>query len=73
MTGETREYRGRFFCPRCGSSVYARSDDEVEVHLGTLDNGDKLVPSYEIWTTRRASWLPPFRQMTSFPHDRSDD
>ena len=25
IEGETRDYAGRFFCPRCGSSVFARS------------------------------------------------
>ena len=37
ISGETRAYAGRFFCPRCGSSVFARSGDEVEVNLGSLD------------------------------------
>jgi len=37
VSGETREYRGRHFCPDCGSSVFARFGDEIEVHLGTLD------------------------------------
>jgi hypothetical protein len=37
IEGDTREYQGRHFCPRCGSSVFARWTDEVEVHLGTLD------------------------------------
>jgi len=47
IEGETRDYNGRFFCPRCGSSVFARTDDEIEVHLGTLDTPDQLMPSYE--------------------------
>ena len=34
ITGDTREYAKRFFCPRCGSSVFARFGDEIEVHLG---------------------------------------
>ena len=34
IDGETRDYLGRFFCPRCGSSVFARSADEIEVNLG---------------------------------------
>jgi len=34
IEGETRDYAGRFFCPRCGSSVFARSADEIEVNLG---------------------------------------
>jgi hypothetical protein len=60
ITGETRNYRGRHFCPRCGSSVFAHSEDEVEVHLGALDAPDQLLPTYENWTIRRESWLPPF-------------
>ena len=33
IDGETRDYAGRFFCPRCGSSVFARTADEIEVNL----------------------------------------
>ena len=60
IDGEPREHDGRFFCPRCGSSVFARFADEIEVHLGTLDEPDRLTPTYESWTVRRESWLPPF-------------
>ncbi|HKH27045.1 MAG TPA: GFA family protein [Sphingomicrobium sp.] len=60
IEGETGKYRGRHFCQRCGSSVFARYDDEIEVHLGTLDSPDQLVPTYENWIIRRESWLPPF-------------
>jgi hypothetical protein len=34
IDGETRDYAGRFFCPRCGSSIFSRSADEIEVNLG---------------------------------------
>ncbi|HST36366.1 MAG TPA: GFA family protein, partial [Allosphingosinicella sp.] len=47
IAGETRAHKGRHFCPRCGSSVFARFTDEVEVHLGTLDAPDQLMPTYE--------------------------
>lgn len=60
VEGETRDYAGRYFCPRCGSSVYARTADEIEVHLGSLDAPDQLIPTYECWTVRRESWLPAF-------------
>jgi len=60
IEGETRDYAGRFFCPRCGSSVFGRSGDEIEVNLGSLDAPDQFVPAYELWTIRRESWLPPF-------------
>ena len=60
IEGETGDYEGRCFCPRCGSSVFARNEDEIEVHLGTLDAPDQLVPTYESWIVRRESWLPPF-------------
>src|SRR5437660_2247490 len=60
IDGETRDYAGRFFCPRCGSSIFGRSADEIEVNLGSLDAPDQLMPTYESWIVRRESWLPPF-------------
>ena len=70
IEGETRDYAGRHCCPRCGSSVFSRSDDEIEVHLGTLDAPNQLTPTYELWTIRRESWLPEFPRTTRFDRDR---
>lgn len=70
IEGETRDYAGRFFCPRCGSSLFARSGDEIEVHLGTLDAPDQLLPTYESWTVRRESWLPVFALTRCYEQDR---
>lgn len=70
ITGETRAYQGRFFCPHCGSSVFSRSDDEIEVHLGALDAPDQLMPSYELWTERREAWLPEFPLDKRYVRDR---
>ena len=70
IEGETHHYGGRFFCPRCGSSVFSRSDDEIEVNLGSLDAPDQLKPTYELWTIRRESWLPPFPLTKRFDRDR---
>ncbi|HEV7275664.1 MAG TPA: GFA family protein [Devosiaceae bacterium] len=70
ITGETRDYAGRHFCPRCGSSVFARSGDEIEVHLGTLDAPNQLLPTYESWTLRREPWLPPFPLRRGYERDR---
>ena len=64
VTGETRHWKGRHFCPACGSSVFAVSDAETEVHLGTLDTPGTFTPTYELWTSRREPWLPPFPGMT---------
>ena len=60
VTGETHSYAGRHFCPTCGSSVLSRSDDDIEINLGSLDAPDQFTPTYELWTIRRESWLPPF-------------
>jgi len=70
ITGATGEYAGRHFCRRCGSSVFGRSGDEVEVSLGALDTPDQLMPTYELWTTRRESWLPPFPVRKKYECDR---
>jgi hypothetical protein len=73
IEGETRDYRGRHFCPRCGSSVFARFADEIEVHLGALDAPDQFMPSYENWVIRREAWLPPFPLARHYTRDREGD
>jgi hypothetical protein len=70
LEGETRAYAGRFFCPTCGSSVYSRSGDEIEINLGSLDAPDQFVPTYELWTIRRESWLPPFPLAKHYERNR---
>ena len=70
VSGEVRDYAGRCFCPRCGSSVFARTADEIEVHLGSLDGPDQLMPTYEGWTIRREAWLPPFPLSRHYDRDR---
>jgi hypothetical protein len=70
IEGETADYRGRHFCPRCGSSVFAVSGDEIEVSLGALDAPDQFAPSYELWTVRREAWLPPLPLKHHYAHDR---
>jgi hypothetical protein len=70
INGETHEYAGRHFCPRCGSSVFSRTADEIEVHLGSLDAPSQLKPSYELWTIRREAWLPPLPLAHHYERDR---
>ena len=80
IEGETRSYEGgtsaagtpsaRHFCPRCGSSVFARSGDEIEVYLGALDAPDQFAPTYELWTIRREAWLPEFPVARRYARDR---
>jgi len=70
IEGETRDYAGRHFCPRCGSSVFGRSGGEIEVNLGSLDGPNQFVPTYELWTIRRESWLPSFPLERHYERDR---
>ena len=70
IDGETRDYAGRVFCPRCGSSVYSRTGDEINVNLGSLDAIDQFKPTYELWTVRRESWLPPFPLARRYERNR---
>lgn len=70
IEGRTQSYAGRHFCPRCGSSVFSRSGDEIEVNLGALDAPDQFQPTYELWTVRREAWLPPFPLTRRYPGDR---
>jgi hypothetical protein len=68
--GETRAYSGRHFCPLCGSTVFGRSDDEVELNLGSMDTADQFTPTYELWTVRRESWLPAFPSVRRYERNR---
>lgn len=70
ITGETHEHANRHFCPRCGSSVFARWEDEIEVSLGALDEPNRLKPTYELWTIRREAWLPPFPLARQYERNR---
>ena len=70
ISGVTGQYRGRHFCPECGSSVYGRSGEEVEVHLGIFDQPDAFRPTYELWTCRREGWLPEFPGTDRHDRDR---
>ncbi|MGD1887238.1 MAG: GFA family protein [Cohaesibacteraceae bacterium] len=69
VSGETSSYEGRHFCPRCGSSVFARTGDEIEVHLGSFDVPGQFAPTYELWMQRREPWLPPFSEVTGHTGD----
>ena len=71
VTGETRAYAGRHFCPHCGSPVFARSADEIELNVGSLDEPDQFTPTYELWTIRREAWLPPFPLARRYERDRA--
>ena len=60
LNGPRAEYQRRFFCPTCGSPVYAHFDDEIGLNLGSFDAPDTFMPTYELWTVRREGWLPTF-------------
>ena len=70
LSGEPTSYEGRFFCRTCGSSVFSKTGDEVEVHLGALDDPNQFEPTYELWARRREAWLPTFSAMMRFEEDR---
>ena len=70
VLGETSDYQGRHFCPRCGSSVFGVSGDEIEVNLGALDTINEFQPTYELWTIRREAWLLPLPFERHYPGDR---
>jgi hypothetical protein len=71
VEGETHAYQERHFCPKCGSSVFSRSGDEIEVNLGSLDAPDQFKPTYELWTIRRESWLPEIPTLRRYDRDRN--
>ncbi|AHD08660.1 GFA family protein [Phaeobacter gallaeciensis] len=73
VDGRPRHYKGRYFCGTCGSSVFAKTGGEIEVHLGSLDDTGGLTPDYELWCDRREHWLPEFAGTIRHNKDRDSD
>jgi hypothetical protein len=59
----------RFFCPTCGSRVFSRTDDEIEIGLGAFDEPNLFAPTYELWVVRREHWLET-HELVAFPGNR---
>jgi hypothetical protein len=70
IAGEVAAYRSRHFCPLCGSSLFGRTGDEIEIYVGCLDAPSQVKPTYENWIIRREDWLPPFDVARRYNRDR---
>ncbi len=71
-SGETRHWKGRRFCPACGSRLFSQNEDAAEIKLGTLDPApNELRPSYELWIKRREPWLHAVEDAAQFVEDRT--
>lgn len=69
-SGEAREYRGRSFCPICGSRLFHLSDEQVEIMVGALDDAPSdLRPTCEGWIKRREHWLSAITATEQFRED----
>jgi hypothetical protein len=73
ITGETRAWKSKHFCPTCGSPLFDLWPGEIELHLGCLDAPSDLKPTYEGWMVRREGWLPPFDVEHHYERDRPRD
>ena len=70
-TGDFSTYEGRSFCFACGARLFNLTDEEAELRIGSLDMAPTdLVPTYEIWTKRRETWLPVLPNGEQYPEDR---
>jgi hypothetical protein len=71
-TGETTEFEGRQFCPRCGSRLFSVDEREAEIKLGALSQAPTpFVPGYELWIKRREPWLRAVEGAEQFEQDRT--
>lgn len=71
VEGRSSAYAGRHFCPRCGSTLFGVSGDEMEINLGAFDAPGQFAPGYELWTIRREPWLPEFPDVRRYERDRT--
>ena len=80
VTGETSVFRSsekgrRHFCASCGSPIFGREEgsDEIDINAGTLDEPERFVPTYQLWTVRRLPWLVNLEHMTEYSHNRAPE
>lgn len=72
--GELRTFKGRSFCPTCGSRVAHLDQAEAEIMLGSLDDAPSdLIPGYELWTPRRERWMHVLPWADQFQADRTEN
>jgi len=72
ISGTPHAHKERYFCPDCGASVYAKSGDEIELHLGAMDAQDQFVPTYECWVIRREAWIRQVPDAMQYQRNRED-
>jgi hypothetical protein len=61
VAGAFSTYKGRSFCPACGSRLFNLHADDIEIRIGTLDEAPTTLgrPTREGWIGRRETWLAP--------------
>ena len=60
--GQVTTFRGRSFCPLCGSRLFSRNERQVEIYIGTLDEVPAgITPLDEGWIIRRELWQHPIQ------------
>lgn len=70
-SGEVKYFRGRGFCPACGSRMFTLEEEEAEIRAGAFDMAPTdLAPTYELWIKRRENWLDPLAGAEQFDEDR---
>ncbi len=84
ISGELSEYRHyaqdgsgmtREFCSNCGTPLFVTSTRFEDIQMftvSTLNEPEKVIPSFEIWTTSKVSWANIQPGIDSFPHGALD-
>ena len=73
--GEPQVYRSsargeRRFCPKCGGQIEFRESDSptsVSVNLGTLDDPNRVEPTFHIWVESRIAWFETADALPRYP------
>ena len=66
----------RGFCHDCGSSITyesTRFSDYVQLHLGTLDNPDSVIPEAHVHTAEKVDWFEVADELPRFAGSTAAD
>lgn len=77
VAGETSHFQSsatgrRHFCKACGAPMFSTWErNEIDLYIGAIEDGESLVPSYELWTARKLDWLSHMPPLEQFEHNRT--
>ncbi len=66
---ESGNERQQTFCPKCGTPIYATSNDtgprRIGIRVGAIEQREELIPRRQFWSISAVNWLNNISKMVA--------